>query len=308
MAEVDELQEWSSELFQRTQRQICEALEARDGGARFSSDHWERPSEVAGQSGGGGESRVLRNGALFEQAGVNFSAVKGILPSQVASAILQTESETEFFATGVSLVLHPRSPMVPTVHANFRFIRAGTHAWFGGGADLTPYYLFEEDCRHFHRVWKTACDAHDPEFYPRFKRWCDEYFYLPHRGETRGVGGIFFDHLGKDDSPVQYQRFMETVSGAFLESYLPIVDRRRDEPWGEQEREFQLLRRGRYAEFNLLYDRGTQFGLRTGGRTESIMMSLPPVARWEYGHQAPAGSREAELLSLLRGTPRDWAA
>jgi coproporphyrinogen III oxidase len=207
-----------------------------------------------------------------------------------------------FFAAGVSLVLHPQSPLVPTVHANFRCLRRGSALWFGGGADLTPYYPERDDVLHFHRTWKTVCDRHDATFHPRFKKWCDEYFYLPHRGETRGVGGIFFDYLQRD--PERDLAFVKDAAGSFLDAYLPIVRRRRHLPWGERERQFQLLRRGRYVEFNLIYDRGTIFGLKTEGRTESILMSLPPLVRWEYDARFEPGSREAQLADWLK--PTDW--
>jgi coproporphyrinogen III oxidase len=272
------------------QTRICEALEAEDGQGKFRSDRWQRPG------GGGGLTRVMVDGAVFEKAGVNFSAVHGHLKEDFAKSL--PGDGLEFFATGVSLVLHPKSPRVPTTHANFRCLRRGSALWFGGGADLTPYYPVREDVEHFHRTWKAACDRHDPGYYPKFKKWCDEYFYLPHRGETRGVGGIFFDQLAGDFA------FVKDAADAFLESYLPIVRRRKTDPWGERERQFQLMRRGRYVEFNLLYDRGTMFGLKTDGRTESILMSLPPLVRWEYDARYEAGTPEAELPTWLK--PRDW--
>jgi coproporphyrinogen III oxidase len=280
--------------FQELQDQICAALETLDGGARFREDAWQRPG------GGGGRSRVIEDGALFEKAGVNFSDVHGELGEEMARSM--PGDGRAFRATGISLVLHPRSPMVPTVHANFRcFSRPGA-AWFGGGADLTPYYPWREDAVHFHRTLKEACDRHDPTYYPRFKKQCDEYFYLPHRGETRGIGGIFFDYLQGDLEAVF--AFVRDAGAAFVPAYAPIAARRRGEPYGEAEREFQEIRRGRYVEFNLIYDRGTIFGLKTGGRIESILMSLPAVARWKYGYEPPPGSREADLLSYLR--PQEW--
>jgi coproporphyrinogen III oxidase len=241
---------------------------------------------------------------VFEKAGVNFSEVHGQLSPEFA-AQLPGEGR-DFTATGVSLVLHPQSPMVPTVHANFRFLTKGGRWWFGGGADLTPYYPYREDVVHFHRVWKRICEAHRPVVdYQRLKTWCDEYFFLAHRGEARGVGGIFFDYLEGD-----WERlfaFVRDCGDAFLEAYAPTVERRRNEPHGERERRFQEYRRGRYVEFNLIYDRGTVFGLKTGGRVESILMSLPPVARWDYDYHPEPGSREAELYEVyLR--PRDWAS
>jgi coproporphyrinogen III oxidase len=211
----------------------------------------------------------------------------------------------EFRATGVSLVLHPTSPMVPTTHANFRYLEKGDKAWFGGGADLTPYYLQREDAVHFHRTLKAACDAHAPiGDYPRFKKWCDEYFFLPNRNETRGVGGIFYDYLEGDGDLEATFAFARDAGRSFVPAYAPIVERRRDEPWGEAERTWQLIRRGRYVEFNLIYDRGTIFGLKTEGRTESILMSLPPMVSWVYDHVPAPGSREAELVAALR--PQDW--
>ena len=243
---------------------------------------------------------MLERGALFEKAGVNISDVHGELPAEIAGS---TPGEGRAFrATGLSLVLHPATPMVPTVHANFRCLEKGGTAWFGGGGDLTPYYPFREDVVHFHRTWKTVCDRHDPTYYPRFKKACDDYFFLPHRGETRGVGGIFFDYLQGDLE--RTFAFVRDAGEAFLPAYLPIAERRRLLPFGARERDFQLHRRGRYVEFNLLFDRGTMFGLRTGGRTESILMSLPPEVRWSYGHVAEPGSPEAELLGYL--VPTDW--
>jgi coproporphyrinogen III oxidase len=301
--------------FRALQLEICRGLEELDGSGEFVEDAWSR------QGGGGGYSRVLTNGALFEKAGVNWSEVYGAMDPAFASR-LPGEGEA-FYATGVSLVLHPRSPHVPTVHANFRTVRHGSAQWFGGGADLTPYYPHEEDAVHFHRTLQQACAEHGPRFYPQFKAWCDAYFYLPHRGETRGVGGIFFDYLGVE--PAQAVRaagaeaahlypehvphdaawsFVRSAGSAFLAAYLPIAERRQGLPWTHEQRQFQLLRRGRYVEFNLLYDRGTTFGLRTGGRTESILMSMPPLARWEYDAQFPDGSAEARLQEFLR--PRDW--
>jgi coproporphyrinogen III oxidase len=280
--------------FQELQDRICRALEALDGGGHFREDAWTRPG------GGGGRSRVLENGALFEKAGVNFSDVHGELEGEMARTMPGTG--TSFRATGMSLVLHPQTPMVPTVHANFRcFSRPGA-AWFGGGADLTPYYPKKEDVLHFHRTLRAACDQHDPSYYARFKKQCDEYFYLPHRGETRGVGGLFFDYL-QGDLEATFA-FVRDVGDSFLPAYLPITERRRRDAYGEREREFQLVRRGRYVEFNLIYDRGTLFGLKTGGRIESILMSLPALVRWKYMHEPEPGSREAELATYLR--PTDW--
>lgn len=292
--DLDQLAARAADDVSALQQRICAALEEIDGAGRFRFDRWER------RGGGGGLSGVLAEGAVFEKAGVNVSTVFGELEEEFAQSL--PGDGLHFYATGISLVLHPRSPMVPATHANFRFLRRGGAAWFGGGADLTPYYPFHEDAVHFHRTLKEACDRHDEALYPRFKAWCDEYFFLKHRGETRGVGGIFFDYL-HDDLPRTYA-FWRDASEAFLPAYLPIVQRRRDLPYGERERRFQLYRRGRYVEFNLLYDRGTVFGLRTDGRVESILMSLPPLVRWDYGYVPEPGSREAELTDFLR--PRDW--
>jgi coproporphyrinogen III oxidase len=276
---------------EQTQADLCTLLEACDGGGKFARDVWERPG------GGGGVTAVMTDGALFEQAGVNSSAVWGEFDDAALKKL--GGAERRFYATGVSLVLHPQNPMVPTVHANFRYFERGDDAWFGGGSDLTPFYPYDEDCRHFHSVWKAACDRHDPTHYPHFKRWCDEYFFLPHRGEMRG---IFFDYL-RADFGADFA-FVRDCGASFIQAYAPIVERRRDEPFGDDERQFQLYRRGRYVEFNLIYDRGTSFGLATGGRTESILMSLPPLARWEYGYKPRSGSREENSLSYLR--PQEW--
>ncbi|MCB0322704.1 MAG: oxygen-dependent coproporphyrinogen oxidase [Bdellovibrionales bacterium] len=297
----------SATLFRRLQATICDAVEAIDGTARFLDDLWER-TDTNGGAGGGGRTRVLSGGSVFEQAGVNFSEVHGTLPKDMSERLTGTAEESPFYATGVSLVIHPFSPMVPTTHANFRYLEVGDLRWFGGGSDLTPYYLYEEDASHFHRVQRAVCDRFDPEYYPRFKKQCDEYFFLPHRNEGRGIGGVFFDYLGKG-APEQLEQlypFVSALGEAFPESYLPIVERRREEPWGEAEKRFQLLRRGRYVEFNLIYDRGTLFGLKTGGRTESILMSLPPTVCWEYNFEPQPGSREARLLEVLKH-PRAWS-
>ncbi len=282
--------------FRDLQDRICAALAELDGSA-FREDRWERPG------GGGGRSRVLTDGGLFEKAGVNFSEVSGQLGEEFAAQI--PGEGRDFSATGISLVLHPRNPFVPTVHANYRFLSKGGRQWFGGGADLTPYYPFREDVVHFHRIWKGVCARHGPPVdHARFKKWCDDYFFLPHRGEARGVGGIFFDYLEGDLEALF--AFVRDCGDSFLEAYLPVARRRKDLPYTERERAFQEFRRGRYVEFNLLYDRGTIFGLKTGGRIESILMSLPPAVRWPYDYRPEPGSREAELYEVLR--PRDWAA
>jgi coproporphyrinogen III oxidase len=284
------------------QDSICGGLEGVDGGARFREDSWRR------EEGGGGRTRVLEGGALFEKAGVAFSHVHGAgLPGSATAARPELAGRS-FRALGVSLVLHPENPYVPTTHANVRYFvaeRAGEPPvwWFGGGFDLTPYYPFEEDAVHWHGAARAACEPFGAEVYPRLKAWCDEYFFLPHRGETRGVGGLFFDDWTEGGAERAFA-FLRSVGDRFLPAYLPIVERRRATPWGERERAFQLYRRGRYVEFNLLYDRGTLFGIQSGGRTESILMSLPPLVRWEYGWAPEPGSPEERLGEFLR--PRDW--
>jgi coproporphyrinogen III oxidase len=295
-----------SELFQKIQNHICAALEKVDGEASFHSDLWNR-TDITGEPGGGGDTRVLCEGAVFEKAGVNFSSVHGHLSPEFSAKLGGASEQTPFFATGVSLVIHPRSPMVPTTHANWRFLEMGGRAWFGGGSDLTPYYPYDDDATHFHQVLRDTCNKHSPDFYPRFKKWCDEYFYLPHRKETRGIGGLFFDYLGKENEVAHelLYSFVSDLGFAFVEQYIPIVERRKGESYGNAERQFQLQRRGRYVEFNLLYDRGTHFGLQTGGRIESILMSLPPLVRWDYCPTIETGSREARLLEIV-GAPREW--
>ncbi len=278
------------------QDEICGALERLDGQGRFREDPWQRPG------GGGGRSRVMEEGAVLEKGGVSTSVVFGELDEAFAGK-LQGEGRT-FWAGGLSLVLHPRNPHVPTVHANYRFIHQGGKAWFGGGADLTPYYLVDADAEHFHRVHKEACDRHDPTYYPRFKPACDTYFHLRHRDEARGVGGIFFENMGGDLE--REFAFVRDVSQAFLPAYLPIAERRKDTPYTEAQRDWQEVRRGRYVEFNLVWDRGTTFGLETKGRTESILMSLPPRVRWRYDYHPQPGTEEARLIEVLRH-PRAWA-
>jgi coproporphyrinogen III oxidase len=280
------------------QDRICAGLETIDGTGRFQEDTWQR------EGGGGGRTRVLANGGVFEKAGVNFSDVFGQMSPEFAKQI--PGEGLDFTAVGVSLVLHPRSPMVPTVHANFRFLTKGERQWFGGGADLTPFYPFREDVIGFHRVWRDVCHKHaEVADYAHLKKWCDDYFFLTHRNEPRGVGGIFFDYL--EGNLEKTFAFVRDAGDAFLDAYLPIVRRRKDLPFGERERRFQEFRRGRYVEFNLIYDRGTIFGLKTGGRTESILMSLPPVVRWQYDYRPEPGSREAELYDVYL-KPRDWAS
>jgi coproporphyrinogen III oxidase len=293
---TDVLRQQAADYFRGLQDRIVAALEEFDGG-RFREDAWQRPG------GGGGRTRVLSEGGVFEKAGVNFSDVHGEMSEELAGQV--PGRGRQFTASGLSLVLHPCSPMLPTVHANFRFLTKGDRRWFGGGADLTPYYPYREDVVHFHRVWKDVCRRHPPPVdYARFKRWCDEYFFLPHRGEPRGVGGIFFDYLDGDGDALF--SFVRDCGDAFLEAYLPIARRRKDEHFTDEQRAFQEYRRGRYVEFNLLYDRGTLFGLKTGGRIESILMSLPPRVRWQYDYHPQPGSREAELIEVYL-KPRDWA-
>lgn len=283
------------------QDRLCTALETVDGTARFARDDWTRAE------GGGGRTRILRDGAVFEQAGVGFSDVAGTRLPPSASAARPELAGAAWRAVGVSLVLHPRNPHVPTAHANVRHFRATRDGetvawWFGGGFDLTPFYPVIDDVRHWHRTARDLCAPFGDDRYAAHKRWCDEYFFLKHRGETRGVGGLFFDDLHTG-----FERdfgYLRAVGDGFLDAYLPIVERRRDTPFGERERQFHLYRRGRYVEFNLVHDRGTLFGLQSGGRTESILMSLPPLARWEYGYVPGPCSPEAGLQDYLR--PRDW--
>jgi len=284
------------------QERICAALAAEDGQG-FREDSWERPG------GGGGRSRVLEGGNVFEKAGVNFSHVfgDGLPPS--ATAQRPELAGRGFQAMGVSLVIHPRNPHVPTSHANVRFFIAEKPGadpvwWFGGGFDLTPYYGDCEDARHWHATARSACEPFGEDVYPRFKQWCDDYFFLKHRGEPRGIGGLFFDDLNAWGFERSFA-FMQSVGDHYVPAYLPIVKRRRGQPYGEREREFQLYRRGRYVEFNLVYDRGTLFGLQTGGRTESILMSLPPLVSWRYDWHPEPGSPEAELYEIFL-KPRDW--
>ncbi len=314
----------ATDLVAELQAHICAAAEALEPEERFRIDDWTSAG-AGGAISGRGSTRVI-TGTVFEKGGVNVSVVSG---SRIPPSMLAQRPELEscgFFAAGVSVVLHPANPHAPTSHCNYRYFEArrpdGTVAawWLGGGADLTPYYPVLDDVRHFHATLRAASDRHDPAFYPAFKSWCDEYFFLKHRGETRGIGGIFYDYLdgegfGESGSrtPLSPPRsfdemlaFMSDAGHAYIDAYFPIVQRRANVPFGDDERDFQLLRRGRYVEFNLLYDRGTHFGLQSGGRTEAILMSLPPVVRWAYDAQPVPGSREAELAQYLR--PRDWFA
>ena len=296
------------------QDRICTALEAADGSAVFEEDAWSREEDEhqhAGPAlGGGGRTRVLNGGGVFEQAGVNFSHVTGASLPPSATAARPELAGRSFEALGVSLVIHPENPHVPTSHANVRFFIAEKEGedpvwWFGGGYDLTPYYPVIEDIISWHRAARDACTPFGDDVYPRYKDWCDRYFYLKHRQEARGVGGLFFDDLNEGGFEPCFD-FLKAVGDSYLQAYLPIVERRKDQPWTDQQRQFQLYRRGRYVEFNLVYDRGTLFGLQSGGRTESILMSLPPLVSWRYNWQPGPGSEEAFLYDCLE--PRDWLA
>lgn len=291
------------------QNRICAGLEAEDGNAQFVEDLWQRAPDAHGNAQGGGVTRVITNGGVFEKGGVNFSHVLGDQMPASATAHRPELAGRRFEAMGVSLVMHPHNPYVPTSHANVRFFIARKEGapdvwWFGGGYDLTPYYGFDEDCVHWHSVARDACAPFGADVYPRYKRWCDDYFYLKHRDEQRGVGGLFFDDLNEWHFD-QCFAFLRAVGDSYLPAYRPIIARRKSTPYGEQEREFQLYRRGRYVEYNLVYDRGTLFGLQTGGRTESILMSLPPLVSWHYNRQPEPGSAEAKLYSDYI-VPRDW--
>lgn len=284
------------------QNRICAAIESADGGARFREDLWQR------NEGGGGRTRILSDGEVFEQAGIGFSKVSGTTLPPSATQHRPELAGRNWTATGVSLVFHPRNPYVPTTHMNVRFFEARADGkepvwWFGGGFDLTPFYPFDEDVRHWHAVARGVCQPFGDDVYARYKKWCDEYFFIKHRNETRGVGGVFFDDLHEGGFERCFE-FLRSVGDGFLDAYLPIVERRKANPFAEREREFQLYRRGRYVEFNLVYDRGTLFGLQSGGRTESILMSLPPRVRFEYAYEPEAGSAEARLADYLK--PRDW--
>lgn len=280
--------------FQNLQDDICRQLELADGTGKFREDKWQRGE------GGGGRSRLLQ-GAVIEKGGVNFSAVHGPTPEKILHA-LQLE-QADFYATGVSIVLHPKSPMVPIIHMNVRYFEMSTGVWwFGGGIDLTPHYIDAQDAHFFHTQLKAICDKHDSSYYSRFKKWADDYFYIKHRNETRGVGGIFFDRLNDKSglSKAELFAFVKDVGETFCKVYIPLVEKNKNLPYGEREKNWQLLRRGRYVEFNLVWDKGTKFGLDTEGRTESILMSLPPQANWVYDFQVEAGSREEATLLLLK--------
>ena len=290
---------------QKLQDTITSKLEEVDGNATFKEDLWNRPE------GGGGRTRVIESGNVFEKGGVNISAVHGELPKTMQQHF--GVEEANFFACGLSLVLHPKNPFVPTVHANWRYFEMYNKegeivdSWFGGGQDLTPYYLFEEDATHFHQVCKTACDTHNTEFYPKYKKRCDEYFYNTHRNEARGIGGLFFDYCKQTEemSMQNWYNFVTEVGDSFLEAYVPIVEKRKELPYTKAQRKWQEIRRGRYVEFNLVHDKGTLFGLKTNGRIESILMSLPPHVQWVYNHIPEKDSDEAKVLSVLQH-PKEW--
>ncbi|MFY0650798.1 MAG: oxygen-dependent coproporphyrinogen oxidase [Cyclobacteriaceae bacterium] len=293
----EEISEW----FKQLQDDICTQLEGADGAGKFREDLWERPN------GGGGRTRVIENGNVIEKGGVNFSAVHGPTPQKILDAL--NLKEADFFATGVSIVQHPVSPMVPIIHMNVRYFEMSNGvSWFGGGIDLTPHYVVKEDAEYFHNRMKTVCDQNHSEYYDKFKKWADDYFYVKHRKETRGIGGIFFDRLSATNDISMEQRwdFVKDVGSAFASIYTHFMNKNRDLPFGENEKQWQYLRRGRYVEFNLVLDKGTKFGLDTDGRTESILMSLPPQANWAYDYQPESGSREEETIALLnKGI--DWA-
>jgi len=300
------------QYIQNLQDQICKGLEDIDEKAKFREDLWDRPE------GGGGRTRVIENGSVFEKGGVNISAVHGKLPEAMQKMF--NVGEADFFACGLSLVIHPKNPMVPTVHANWRYFemydtstefstgsRKVINSWFGGGQDLTPYYLFEEDAIHFHQTCKTACDKHNADFYPKYKKQCDDYFWNAHRNEARGIGGLFFDYLKATEEMKMedWYNFVTEVGNSFLDAYLPIVKKRKDIVYTPEQRNWQEIRRGRYVEFNLVHDKGTLFGLKTNGRIESILMSLPPHVQWHYDHRSVAGSEEEKLIQVLE-KPVNW--
>lgn len=290
---------------QQLQDSITTKLEAVDGVGKFREDIWDRPE------GGGGQSRVIENGAVFEKGGVNISAVHGVLPKSMQTYF--GAKNTDFFACGLSLVIHPKNPMVPTVHANWRYFemydKEGemVDQWFGGGQDLTPYYLFDEDAKHFHSICKEACDRHNPEFYRTYKSKCDDYFWNTHRNEARGVGGLFYDYCKVTENMAMedWYQFETTVGHSFLVAYVPIVEKRKNMPYTKEQSDWQEIRRGRYVEFNLVHDKGTLFGLKTNGRIESILMSLPPHVQWVYDHYPAKGSEEERLIKVL-AHPKEW--
>jgi coproporphyrinogen III oxidase len=293
----EEITQW----FQQLQDEICVAIEKTDSQGKFQQDLWSR------EGGGGGRSRIMNNGRIIEKGGVNFSAVHGELPEQVKS-VLQFEGTANFFATGVSIVMHPHNPFVPIIHMNVRYFEMSDgRKWFGGGIDLTPHYINEEDARFFHQNLKTTCDQFNPQYYTDFKKWADDYFFITHRNETRGVGGIFFDRLIEKEGFSFDDRwsFVKAVGSTFAPVYTELMSRNFEKPFSQQNKEWQFIRRGRYVEFNLVYDKGTKFGLETNGRIESILMSLPPLAAWPYDYQPEEGSPEKQTLQLLK-KEIDW--
>ncbi|KAJ8769862.1 hypothetical protein K2173_008944 [Erythroxylum novogranatense] len=299
-------------MIRDVQDSVCEAIEAVDKGSKFKEDVWSRPG------GGGGISRVLQDGDVWEKAGVNVSVVYGVMPPEAYRAARAASGDQKpgpvpFFAAGISSVLHPKNPFAPTLHFNYRYFEtdapkdapgAPRQWWFGGGTDFTPAYIFEDDVKHFHSIQKQTCDKFDSSFYPRFKKWCDDYFYIKHRGERRGLGGIFFDDLNDYDQEMLLS-FATECANSVIPAYIPIIERRKDTPFNDEHKAWQQLRRGRYVEFNLVYDRGTTFGLKTGGRIESILVSLPLTARWEYDHKPEEGSEEWKLLDACMN-PKEW--
>ncbi|GAB5373234.1 hypothetical protein AAMO2058_001732700 [Amorphochlora amoebiformis] len=312
----DSLRQRFAENIRRAQLEICQAIEELDGGAKFREDAWDR------EGGGGGRTRVLAKGNVFEKAGVALSVVYGQMPLKAISVATEDPQIIEkakvlakgtdklpFYVASISSVMHPRNPFAPTMHFNYRFFDFDNSTenglwWFGGGTDLTPSYLNLDDIRHFHGTYKEVCDKHNPEFYPKFKAWADRYFKIKHRGETRGVGGIFFDDMN-DRDPEEIFRFSKDCLDSVVKAYVPIVDKHKDDEFTQKQKDWQQMRRGRYVEFNLVYDRGTTFGLRTGGRVESILMSLPETSRWEYDHKVESGSPEEEILNVFKN-PRNW--
>lgn len=302
------MKEKAASLFKESQESICKALENCDGsGEKFSTDMWERTDQSTSY-GGWGETKVFSKGNVFEHGAVNFSKVEGTMPARLAKNVINKDKDVEFFATGTSLIIHPFSPLVPTVHANFRFLQVDGQKWFGGGADLTPFYVFDEDAVFFHTQWKNTCDKYGRDYYNSFKKQCDQYFYLAHRQEARGIGGIFYDYLGQGKTDKEFEDlfpFITELCSTFIKAYIPIVDKRKNLEFTNNQKKFQLLRRGRYVEFNLIYDKGTKFGLETNGRTESILASLPPEVNWQYCYTPEDGSEEARLIEILKN-PRDW--
>ncbi|MEM7299044.1 MAG: oxygen-dependent coproporphyrinogen oxidase [Bacteroidota bacterium] len=297
MKEINKLE--IAEWFKALQDEICNKLEILDEKAIFHEDIWDRPE------GGGGRSRVIKNGNLIEKGGVNFSAVEGSTPDKILQALQL--SQADFFATGVSIVLHPENPWVPIIHMNVRYFEMTNGIWwFGGGIDLTPHYINKDQAKNFHMTLKNACDNHSLEYYPKFKQWADDYFYVKHRDETRGVGGIFFDRLSNEDSFDKNSRwnFVKEIGESFIPAYSNAVKDARNKEWTEEDKNWQKIRRGRYVEFNLVHDKGTKFGLDTNGRTESILMSLPPEAKWEYDHQGETEAQKNTLSLLKKGI--DW--